>query len=551
MKATYTFLILIVILSVKCTSKTSVPVFTERDVTITQENSFSELFLDSTLLEQFITSQRVEDTAANRLRNFYNSRNYQFAWFTEDGLAEQARAFWNLHNNYVQLSNDSSIIDKRLHEQMDFFIAGDTAFAEGNKQIVETELQLTGHFFDYAQYAYAGKINPDELQWHIPRKKVNAMALLDSLVTNKGQNLELWEPVNPQYTLMAKELNRYKEIDQAGGWAAISLDRKRSYKEGDSSITIKQLKRRLSAVGDFSGTDTSGIFTTELTAAIKQAQKRFGYNEDGIVNEAIVRSLNVPVKHRIEQVLINMERMRWMPKEPSGNRIVANIPEYKLHVYEASKKVFDMDIVVGTEANKTVIFNDVLKYVVFSPYWNIPRSIIRNEIQPAMRKSSNYLARKNMEQTGVSDGLPIIRQKPGGSNALGSVKFIFPNNYNIYFHDTPAKSLFGKEKRAFSHGCVRLAEPKKLAAYLLRNQPEWTSQKISEAMNASKEKWVTLKEPIPVIISYFTSWISSDGLLNFRDDIYGHDKKMAERLFEQRDPDSLTERTTFSVKNAG
>jgi murein L,D-transpeptidase YcbB/YkuD len=246
-----------------------------------------------------------------------------------------------------------------------------------------------------------------------------------------------------------------------------------------------------------------------------------------------------------------MERMRWMPKEPSGNRIVANIPEYKLHVYEASKKVFDMDIVVGTEANKTVVFNDVLKYVVFSPYWNIPRSIIRNEIQPAMRKSSNYLARKNMEQTGFSDGLPIIRQKPGGANALGSVKFIFPNNYNIYFHDTPAKSLFGKEKRAFSHGCVRLAEPKKLAAYLLRNQPEWTSQKISEAMNASKEKWVTLKEPIPVVITYFTSWISSDGLLNFRDDIYGHDKKMAERLFEQRDPDSLTERTTFSVKNAG
>jgi murein L,D-transpeptidase YcbB/YkuD len=136
-----------------------------------------------------------------------------------------------------------------------------------------------------------------------------------------------------------------------------------------------------------------------------------------------------------------------------------------------------------------------------------------------------------MEQTGISNGLPVIRQLPGGDNSLGRVKFIFPNNYNIYFHDTPAKSLFGIEKRAFSHGCIRLEEPVKMAEYLLRNQPEWTPEKIYDAMHANKEKWVALKETVPVYVSYFTCWVDADRQLNFREDIYDHDKKMAKRLF--------------------
>jgi murein L,D-transpeptidase YcbB/YkuD len=222
-----------------------------------------------------------------------------------------------------------------------------------------------------------------------------------------------------------------------------------------------------------------------------------------------------------------------MPKERDVNYIVANIPEFKLHVFDSGKMVFDMNIVVGKTGTSTVVFSDELKYIVFSPYWNIPTSIVRGEIQPAMERNPNYLATKNMEQTGISNGLPVIRQKPGGSNSLGRVKFIFPNNYNIYFHDTPAKSLFAREKRAFSHGCIRLAEPKKMAEYLLRHQPEWTTEKISAAMRTDKEKWVTLKDPVPVFISYFTAWVDNDGLLNFREDIYGHDKRMAERLFVQ------------------
>lgn len=266
--------------------------------------------------------------------------------------------------------------------------------------------------------------------------------------------------------------------------------------------------------------------------AVRQAQKRFGLKQDGVISSNLIKELNVPAKDRIEQILINMERMRWMPQQPEGKRIVVNIPEFKLHVYEGPDEVFNMDVVVGKVGHNTVVFNDELKYVVFSPYWNIPESIVRSEIQPAMARNSDYLDRNNMEQTGYNSGVPVIRQKPGGSNALGLVKFIFPNNYNIYLHDTPSKGLFSRAQRAFSHGCIRVAEPKRLAEYLLKDQPEWTPESISEAMHASEEQWVKLTETVPVFISYFTAWVDNEGLLNFRDDIYGHDKKVGERLFE-------------------
>ncbi len=518
---------------IRCNQPEAQPKVTLRDTTITPVNAFTNLKLDSSTVENYIVQQQLPDTSANRLRSFYNSRNYQFAWFTEEGLAEQARAFWNLHNNFLNYSKDSSLVDKQLHERMALLISGDSATNSEVAPITQTELQLTEHFFEYAQYAYAGTIDPQELQWHIPRKKVDAVDLLDSLVANKGRNLEEWEPVNEQYQLLKKELVHYYDVEKNGGWQTITIPKRKKYRQNDSSLTIKQVKQRLQAIGEYGLTDTSNRFTKGFLPAVKKTQKRFGFRQNGIIDTALIKELNVPIKDRIEQVLINMERMRWMPKERDVNYIVANIPEFKLHVFDSGKMVFDMNIVVGKTGTSTVVFSDELKYIVFSPYWNIPTSIVRGEIQPAMERNPNYLATKNMEQTGISNGLPVIRQKPGGSNSLGRVKFIFPNNYNIYFHDTPAKSLFAREKRAFSHGCIRLAEPKKMAEYLLRHQPEWTTEKISEAMRTDKEKWVTLKDPVPVFISYFTAWVDNDGLLNFREDIYGHDKRMAERLFVQ------------------
>ena len=529
----YIAVFIIVIMFNSCQGQQPKAIVAERDTTVTPVTSFSKLFFDSSKLEVFIKEQEPGDSAAAQLRNFYKRRNYQFAWFTEDGIAEHTRSFWNLHNNYISNFGDTALKFKNLHRHLDLLMNEDTAINIAAERMLQTELELTMHFFEYSNNAYSGKLNPNELQWHIPRKKINAGILLDSFITRDGKNLQDWEPVNIYYQRLKKELVHYHEIDKLGGWQEIALNKLTKYNPGDSALVIKQVKQRLQTSDNDKIVDTTEYYTSGLIAVIKRTQKSFGIKEDGVINAALIKELNVSVKERIKKLLINLERMRWVPQQPEGDLIIVNIPEFRLHVFEGAKKLFSINIVAGKAANNTVIFSGLLRYVVFSPYWNVPPSIVRNEVLPAIKRNHNYLAKMNMEQTGYSDGLPVIRQKPGGANALGKVKFIFPNSYNIYFHDTPSKSLFNEDNRAFSHGCIRLAEPAKFATYLLRNQPEWTPQKINVAMSASIEKWVTLKKSLPVFITYFTAWVDSEGLLNFRDDVYGHDKNLAKHLFDQ------------------
>jgi murein L,D-transpeptidase YcbB/YkuD len=200
-------------------------------------------------------------------------------------------------------------------------------------------------------------------------------------------------------------------------------------------------------------------------------------------------------------------------------------------MYDGKNTVFSMPVVVGKEGHNTTLFSDMLTTIVFSPYWNIPQSIVKNEIIPEMEKDNNYLASNDMEITGENNGLPEVRQKPGPKNSLGKVKFLFPNSFNIYFHDTPAKGLFEKDMRAYSHGCIRLSDPEKMANYLLKDNSKWTPEKINEAMNSGNEQYVKLKNPVPVFITYYTAWVDDNGTLHFRDDIYGHDKEVASKMF--------------------
>jgi len=329
-----------------------------------------------------------------------------------------------------------------------------------------------------------------------------------------------------QATLLQKELSRYQEIAQRGGWQKIILN-KRQYKQGESAPFIRQLKKRLHTSGDLQVLDTSMVFTPALETAVKKAQRRFGFPENGIVESVLVTELNVPVQERLQQLEANLQRSQSFAVTGPGRRIVVNIPEYKLHVYEGDRHVFDMNVVVGKESSPTETFSKELTHIVFSPYWNVPSSIVKSEILPAMRRNRRYLANKGYEQTGTENGLPVIRQKPGKNNSLGQVKFLFPNEHAIYFHDTPAKSLFSQRTRAYSHGCVRLAEPQKLAEYLLSDDAAWNPGKISSAMNAGKEQWVKLNAPVPVSIIYLTAWVDDEGVLNFRHDIYGKDKNVS------------------------
>jgi len=523
-------LALLVILFANCKQKEEKKVV--RDITITPKNAVTRLYVDSAEMEKYIAGHQLEDSSANRLRNFYNSRNFQFAWLSETGLAEQAKVFYELDRNYITSSGDTTNTDKMLLGRMGELLTKDTLITAATPALINLELALTEHFFHFVTVAYAGKLDPAALQWYIPRKKLDAVALLDSLVAKKGKEVEEWEPVNKYYKTLNKELTRWYGIQQKGNWIRINPGKLKSFKEGDTGTIVAQLKERLVDFGDLAAGDSSAVFTPDMTTAVKKAQKQFGLNQSGKADRTLIAALNVPVESRIQQMLINLERMRWTPLFPETRLILVNIPEYKLHVFENKKEVLNMGIVVGKSATQTVIFSNMLKNIVFSPYWNIPPSIVRAEILPAMRRNKRYLAQKDMEQYGFSDGLPLVRQKPGNTNSLGRVKFLFPNSYNIYLHDTPAKSLFAEEKRAFSHGCIRLAQPKKLAEYLLPDSSGWTPAKMEKAMSAKKESWVTLKKAVPVFITYFTSWVDKDGLLNFRDDLYGHDQKMAAQLFK-------------------
>ncbi len=333
----------------------------------------------------------------------------------------------------------------------------------------------------------------------------------------------------PQYfyqpALLQKQLSRFMEIDQNGGWQKLVLNKKQ-YKEGESAPFIKQLKARLEVTGELKTNDTTSRYTFELAEAVRKVQRQFGFRENGITDALVVSALNVPAKERIRQLQVNLQRSQSLPAEAQGRRIIVNIPEYKLHIYEGTKHVLEMNVVVGSEKNQTAIFNDELTHIVFSPYWNVPPSIVQKEILPKMRKNSYYLESNGYEQTGTENGLPVIRQKPGMDNSLGLVKFLFPNEHAIYFHDSPAKTLFDHRIRAYSHGCVRVAEPQRLAEYLLSGDPKWDFMKINDAMYAGKEQWVKLNQAVPVSIIYLTAWVDDDGVLNFRDDVYNMDKSL-------------------------
>ena len=504
---------------------------TKRDYSITKANSYSDLFLDSTAMEDYIAKRKdLDDALVRRLRSFYNARNYQFAWFTSNGLTEQARSFWNLHDYVTTYDNDTSLRDKTLQKKMDALIAEENLSASASGNFIQTELTLTQHFIKYMLSNFEkGFVKRKEMERFIPYKKQDALTVADSLINKKHKDDKYFEDVHQPYRLLKEQLVRYAEITKKGGWPQIPTAK--SLKKGSKSATIPLIKKRLQLTGEMPGTDTSQIFTDTLENAVKIFQKMFGYTDNGVITASLIKDMNVPAEQRLAQILVNMDRMRWMPTELTGQLIVVNIPEFILHVYEGKQKAFDMRVVVGKEAHSTVSFSGDLSTVVFSPYWNVPPSIVKNEILPAIAKNPDYLASQNMEQTGMEGDLPKIRQLPGAKNSLGKVKFLFPNSFNIYFHDTPAKSLFEKDKRAYSHGCIRLAEPEKMANYLLKGNSEWTPEKINEAMNSGNEKHVKLSKPVPVIISYYTAWVDEQGLLNFREDIYKHDEDLVNKMF--------------------
>ncbi len=500
---------------------------TDRDYSITAANAYNDIFLDSIAMEKYITDRKISDLKiATRIRSFYNARNFQFAWFSTSGLTEQARFFWNQYDYAVNHLKDTTLASSGFFKKANQYMNQEKVTVnKTDPNIVETEFGLTEHFIRYINSTYEkGYVKRKEQEKFIPIKKMDPLAMADSLLNKKHKDEKYYEDVNDMYAALKKNLTVYYNIAKSGGWDTIQTVK--SLKKGDSSSMVLKIKKRLQQSQDMSSIDTSAMFNDSLENAVKRFQVRHGYKPDGVITAQLIKDMNVPATERLKEILLNMDRMRWMPQQPKGNLIIVNLPEYMLHLYDGKETVFDMVVVVGQVGHNTMMFNGDLNQVIFSPYWNVPQSIIKNEIEPAIARNPNYLANKNMERIGNS-----IRQRPGPGNALGKVKFIFPNSFNMYFHDTPSKSLFAKDKRAFSHGCIRLAEPQKMAEWLLRNDSRWPKEKIVDAMNQTHETAVKLKDPIPVFIIYYTSWVDNEGRLHFRDDVYQHDKELMQKMF--------------------
>ena len=407
------------------------------------------------------------------------------------------------------------------------------------------DMRLTATFFVYAQRAYGGtSTDLKDLEWYIPRMKKDYLRLIDTLVTSPS-SYSIYEPVNAYYKALKKVLIQYRTIEKHGGLPIISAS-SLPMRLGDSSAAVILFKRSLAMTGDYTGADTSGLYTDTLRDAVMLYQHRLGLRETGKVDTTILSEINVPISERIRQIMLNMERLRWMPDTMPQDYFLVNIPEYRLHVYQHGQDTIDMDVVVGATAHETSIFTGRLSVVSICPYWNVPQSIIKNEMLPKLKKDPGYLLRENLEvrrHGTVIDPSTIqwkkyntsvpfdIRQRPGPKNSLGLVAFFFPNSFDIYLHDTPAQSFFSRQERAFSHGCIRLSQPEKLADYVFRNDTTMQPEHIRELMDTHIEHKFSIKPSIPVYIVYLTAWVDDSGLVCFRRDIYGHDARLALEIF--------------------
>ncbi len=475
-------------------------------------------------IKDFFRNYHEFSPYAVELTKFYKERDFELAWFDKDGLTEQSFQMY-----LAAVNSGKHGIGKPVPYRDELI----NLFSDepSNTTVVPIDLMLTAQYFHYNAANFEGEVTERQtraLDWLIKREKTDPIQLLNDIVDNKS-DIYNGEAFRKGYADLKVALAaiREKGLEKL---EPIKSD-KNKYEPGDSSEVISKIRERLAVLGDLATTNNSPVLDAELVEGIKSFQKRHGLEPDGIAGPGFFEELNVSGNQRVRQILANMERYRWMSDDGNHDYLFVNIPDYKLYAYENDSVVWEMNVVVGKDLNKTVVFSGDIDHIVFSPYWNIPASIVQKEILPGIERNPNYLAEKNMEIYGNSGGLPNIRQKPGVNNSLGKAKFMFPNSHSIYLHDSPAKSLFTNTERAYSHGCVRVANAEYLANYLLKDQTKWTPERIKEAMDLGKETVVNLDKPKPVYITYFTAFVDSEGKLNFRKDIYNRDSKLQTALF--------------------
>ncbi|MDP6706802.1 MAG: L,D-transpeptidase family protein [Alphaproteobacteria bacterium] len=480
------------------------------------------------------------------LREFYLARGFKPLWIGSDGANASARSLAKIlveadADGLFPTDYNAQIIAKGL--------AADGAAAEA-----DLEFSLSRALIRYGSDLSAGRVDPARVdkELHIYPSAVPAAELLAAAAdpgADLVQYLATLAPQSKEYRRLKGALADYRAIAARGGWEAVPPGE--TLKPGMRDRRIALLRRRLKASGDIAVEAAEPEhYDKALEAAVRHFQYRHGLTVDGAVGKKSLAALNVPVTARIEQILLNMERRRWMPDDLGEAYVFVNMADFVLKVVKGPKTVLDTRVVVGKPYHRTPVFSDKMRYIVLNPYWTIPPSIARNEMLPKLRKNPNYLKERNIRvfadwnasarelgSTAIDwhsvkrRSFPYkLRQDAGKGNALGNLKFMFPNRFNVYLHDTSARQLFKKTVRSFSHGCIRVENPTYLATVLLSDQEDWSKERLEQVIAGKKRRVVNFEKPIPVHLTYLTAWVNKDGSVHFRADIYERDKRLQKAL---------------------
>ena len=494
------------------------------------------------------------------LKKLYKRLFFVPLWMHENSLSPSAKSFFKYIKNDDTLDKKGKLYQKSrsLEQKARAMYNGPSSVAKK----VDIEFKITQLYEAYTNYAYLGSINwgafsarisnlmvnDVSTEWVLHRPTVNALAMAESaaLGGDLGAALNKAVPSKYHYKALQKALKRYRRIQTRGGWLPVVY--KGTLKAGMSTKSVLDLRERLRKTNDYRSCSESSEGTTYdkcLQAAVKRFQKRNGLVADGAVGQGTLKVLNKTVNQRITTILLNLDRIKWLKKRTQKRRVIINIPDFMLYFEEDGKLIQSIKTVVGKPKNPTPIFSNIVKTIVLNPYWNLPKSIIQKEMIPKLMRNGNAMKRKGIEiytgwgkdakkisgksvnwgQYRYSKRMPFrFAQVPGPRNALGKLKFLFPNKYAVYMHDTPAKKLFSRNKRAFSHGCIRLHKPRELLKTFASFNSNISFKKSQKILKGKKKTYMALKEAVPVDIIYLTSWVDYDGKLQFRNDIYNYDK---------------------------
>ncbi len=484
------------------------------------------------------------------VQTFYDDRNEELAW-TRDGKPTSAAI------GFIEtfIHADAKGLNPEDYDASRWSARIPQLASKPDQAIPSFDVAMTVCVMRFISDLRVGRVNPQHFNFdiNIQSKKYDlAEFLSDHAVdaTDVPALIASVEPDSDQYRKTEQALAQYLDLakeQQASGARPLPTVAK-ALSSDEPYPAAAQLFARLQLEGDASSTSTApGIYTKALSAAVKGYQRRHGLTDDGRLTPQTIASLNVPLTERVIQLQNSLERWRWLPDEYLNAPLQVNLPEFVLRGYTPDHQLdFTMRVVVGQQLHEhnTPVFTHMMKYLIFRPYWNVPTDIAKKELVPHIAKDKGYLAAKNFEVTDskgniltnytaqqVAQGGVLVREKPGPKNSLGLIKFMFPNTYDVYLHSTPAPELFARSRRDFSHGCVRVQEPAKLAVWVLQNQQDkgddWDMDKVNGAMQSGKDNFtVSLKKPIPIVIFYATAIVAEDGRVHFFDDIYGYDAEM-------------------------